>query len=300
MPRFCRFLLIALLAFCSSMLTAQTEYAINSNPDIVYAEIAGQELMLDLYTPEVVENPGLVLWVHGGAWRTMTRKSRPTESIVAAFVPAGYAVASVEFRMSTEAQFPAQIHDIKAAIRFLRARQQEFGLNAERIVAMGNSSGGHLVAVLAVSNRAAGFSELQGTVGEYPGQSSDVQGVVSYYGASNLTTILAQSTPHGLSVREPALDLLIGGQPDEQTELARLASPALLVNSESVPLLLLHGDQDPQMPINQAHEIHGAYQAQGLDVQFEVVHGAAHGGALFHDQSRNATVLDFITRILGR
>ena len=300
MPRSCRLLLIVILASWQGMLSAQTEYAIDSNPDIVYAEIAGQELMLDLYTPEGVENPGLVLWVHGGAWRTMTRKSRPTQSIVEAFVPAGYAVASVEFRMSTEAQFPAQIHDIKAAIRFLRAQQQELGLNAERIVAMGNSSGGHLVAVLAVSNSAAGLSELQGTVGEYLEQSSDVQGVVSYYGASNLTTILGQSTPHGLSVREPALDLLIGGQPDEQTGLARLASPALLVSSSSVPLLLLHGDQDPQMPINQAHEIHGAYQEQGLDVQFEVVHGAAHGGALFHDRPRNAVVLEFITRILGR
>jgi len=300
MPRSCRLLLITILASWQGVLSAQTEYAIDSSPDIVYAKVAGQELMLDLYTPEGVEDPGLVLWVHGGAWRTMTRKSRPTQSIVEAFVPAGYAVASVEFRMSTEAQFPAQIHDIKAAIRFLRAQQQELGLNAERIVAMGNSSGGHLVAVLAVSNSAAGLSELQGTVGEYPEQSSDVQGVVSYYGASNLTTILSQSTPHGLSVREPALDLLIGGQPDEQTGLARLASPALLVTSDSVPLLLLHGDQDPQMPINQAHEIHGAYQEQGLDVQFEVVHGAAHGGALFHDQPRNEVVLNFITRILGR
>lgn len=299
MPRSCRLLLIVFLVSWQGMLSAQTEYAIDSNPDIAYAEVAGQELMLDLYTPQGVEDPGLVLWVHGGAWRTMTRKSRPTQSIVEAFVPAGYAVASVEFRMSTEAQFPAQIHDIKAAIRFLRARQQELGVNAERIVAMGNSSGGHLAAVLAVSNNAAGLSELQGEVGEHPEQSSDVQGVVSYYGASNLTTILAQSTPHGLSVREPALDLLLGGQPGEQTELARLASPALQVNSHSVPLLLLHGDQDPQMPINQAHEIHGAYQSQGLDVQFEVVHSAAHGGALFHDQSRNEIVLDFIARILG-
>lgn len=300
MLRSCRLVLCVLLAVQHGLLSAQTEYAIESYPDIVYAEVDGHELMLDLYTPGGVENPGLVLWVHGGAWRTMTRKSRPAESIVDAFVPAGYAVASVEFRLSTEAQFPAQIHDIKAAIRFLRAHQLEYGLNAERIVAMGNSSGGHLVAVLAVSNSAAGLKELQGAVGDHPEQSSDVQGVVSYYGASNLTTILAQSTPHGLSVREPALDLLIGGRPDDRNDLARLASPALLVNPDSVPLLLLHGDQDPQMPINQAHEIHGAYQSRGLDVQFEVVHGAAHGGALFHDQPRNAIVLDFITRILGQ
>ena len=164
---------------------------------------------------------------------------------------------------------------------------------------MGNSSGGHLVAVLAVSNSDAGLPQLQGSVGEDLQQSSDIQGVVSYYGGSNLTTILAQSTPHGLSVREPALDLLIGGQPDVEVELAKLASPALHVNEHSVPLLLLHGDQDPQMPINQAHELQGAYQAQGLNAKLVVLHGAAHGGAQFHDQKSNEIVLDFISGILG-
>jgi len=277
---------------------AQEDFAINSQPDIVYAEVDDKALMLDLYTPEGVEAPKLLVWVHGGAWRTMTRKSRPTQSVVDAFVPAGYAVASVEFRQSTEARFPAQIHDIKAALRFLRAEQEQLGVDAERIIAMGNSSGGHLVAVLAVSNSAAGLDQLQGAVGEHLDQSSDVQGVVSYYGGSNLTSILGQSTPHGLGVRQPALDLLIGGQPDVATELATLASPALHVSEHSVPLLLLHGDQDPQMPINQSHELHGAYKAEGLDVHFEVVHGAAHGGALFHDAPRNAVVVDFAQRIL--
>lgn len=298
--RLFKLVLIALVSFVPVMLTAQTDYSIESRADIVYAEVDGQQLMLDLYTPGGVENPALLLWVHGGAWRSMTRKSRPTESIVNAFVPAGYAVASVEFRQSTEAMFPAQIHDIKAAIRFLRARQDQLGVNAEKIVAMGNSSGGHLVAVLAVSNRAAGLPELQGSLGSYANESSDVQGVVSYYGGSNLTTILSQSTPHGLSVREPALDLLLGGQPDDKVALAELASPVLHVNDQAVPLLLLHGDQDPQMPINQAHELQGAYESQGRDVELVVIHGAAHGGPLFHDRERNAIVLDFVRRILGK
>ncbi len=291
-------LILACSALLSTMATGQARYSVVSQPDIVYAQVDGQDLLLDLYTPAAVANPPLVVWVHGGAWRTMTRKSRPTEAIVDAFVPAGFAVASVEFRQSTAAKFPAQIHDIKAAIRFLRARQQELAIAADRIVAMGNSSGGHLVAVLAVSNSDSALRELQGEVGDFFQYSADVQGVVSYYGGSNLTTILAQSTPHGLSVREPALDLLLGGQPNVVSELAALASPALHVTERSVPLLLLHGDQDPQMPINQSHEMHAAYKALGLDVAFEVVHGAAHGGALFHDAQRNAVVTEFITRIL--
>ena len=83
---------------------------------------------------------------------------------------------------------------------------------------------------------------------------------MSYFGASNLTTILDQSTPHGLSVRIPALDLFIGGQPEQLPEVARAASPIYHVDSQSPPVFLVHGDQDPQMPINQSHELYGAYK----------------------------------------
>ena len=121
---------------------------------------------------------------------------------------------------------------------------------------------------------------------------------MSYFGASNLMTILAQSTPFGLNMRVPSLTGLYGGPPDERTELARLASPIFHVDASDPPLLLLHGDQDPQMPINQSHEIHGAYEELGLDVQFEVVHGAGHGGAAFFDAERSALVLAFLDRTL--
>ena len=97
---------------------------------------------------------------------------------------------------------------------------------------------------------------------------SDVQAIVSYYGASNLTTILSQSTPFGLSVREPALDLFLGAQPDEAREIAEMASPVFHVDADDPPLLLLHGDQDPQMPINQSHELEGAYRLYGLSYNF--------------------------------
>ena len=130
-------------------------------------------------------------------------------------------MASVDYRLSTQAKFPAQIHDIKAAIRFLRARAADFHLDAGRIVIAGASAGGHLAALVGVSNR---NSELEGKVGDYLGADSSVQGIVSYFGASDLTTILDQSTPHGLDVRVPALDLLLGGQPKDLPELAKLAN----------------------------------------------------------------------------
>ena len=213
------------------------------------------------------------------------------------FVEHGIATASLDFRLSTEARFPAAVHDIKAAIRFLRANASEYGYRTDRIAISGSSSGGHLAALVGVTN---GHTALEGTVGDHPDQSSDVQAIVSYFGASNLTTILAQSTPHGLNVREPALKLLLGALPESAKELAELASPVFHVDRSDPPLLLVHGDQDPQMPINQAHELEGAYKQLGLDVSFDVVHGAAHGGNAFFSGDHLTRALEFLHRTIGR
>jgi dipeptidyl aminopeptidase/acylaminoacyl peptidase len=121
-----------------------------------------------------------------------------------------------------------------------------------------------------------------------------VQGIISFYGGANLTTILKQSTPHGLSVRVPALDLLLGGQPENLPALARLASPVFHVDRRDPPLLLLHGDQDPQMPVNQSLELFSVYKSAKAPVQLEIVHGAGHGGAMFYDAERMAVVKKFL------
>lgn len=269
-------------------------YAQSRQPDyenVVYATIEGDSLLLDIYLPVGVAAPPLVVWIHGGAWRSGTKASVPT-----VFVENGFATASIEYRLSTEARFPAQAHDIKAAIRFLRAEQAAYGFRADRIAIAGSSAGGHLAALIGLSN---GDPKLEGTVGDHRSESSDVQAVVSYYGASNLMTILNQSTPHGLDVRRPALQLLLGGLPDAMPEVAQLASPIFYVDRTDPPLLLLHGDQDPQMPINQAHELEGAYRKFGLDVQFHVVHGASHGGEVFYSSEHLDRVLSFLARTLG-
>ena len=122
-----------------------------------------------------------------------------------------------------------------------------------------------------------------------------MQAIVDLYGASNLTTILRQSTPHGLNTRTPALELLLGGLPEAVPELAKLASPVFQVDPSDPPLLLEHGDQDPQMPINQAHELQGAYEKLGLPVVFKVMHGSGHGGPAFTDDA-NLTLIDSFLR----
>lgn len=254
---------------------------------IAFATVAGHELRLDLYRPDGAAPVGLIVWVHGGAWRAGSRASVDLKGMT----KRGWAVASVDYRLSTEARFPAQIFDIKAALRFLRSHAAEYGYPAAPFVIAGSSAGGHLAALVGVTN---GERALEGDEGADLHASSAVQGIVDLYGASNLTTILAQSTPHGLSVRKPALDLLLGGQPDAVPELARQASPVFHVDASDPPLLLLHGDQDPQMPISQAHELQGAYERFGRPVQFVVMHGSGHGGPAFTtDRS-----LDLIDRFL--
>ena len=256
-------------------------------PDVEFVRVGEMALRLDLHLPARTPRAPLIVWVHGGAWRSGSRKDMPLVSLV----EAGYAIASVDYRLSTQARFPAPVHDIKAAVRFLRSHGGTWSLPTKRILIAGDSAGGHLAALVGVSN---GSKELEGALGADRTTSSDVQGIMSFYGGANLTTILKQSTPHGLSVRVPALDLLLGGQPDAVPELARLASPVFWVDGEDPPLLLLHGDQDPQMPVNQALELFSAYRSKRATVQLEIVPGAAHGGSVFYDSERMKVVKKFL------
>jgi acetyl esterase/lipase len=244
-----------------------------THQDLEYARVEHKPLLLDLYLPKWKPTVS-VIWVHGGAWRAGSKKDVP----VLRWCDQGMAIASVDYRLSPEAPFPAQIHDIKAAIRWLREHSSRYQIDPNRIVVAGSSAGGHLAALVGVSNT---VRELEGTVGPNAGASSDVQAIVSFFGASNLQTILSQSTPFGLNMRVPALELLLGGKPDQKPELAKLASPVSHVDDRDPPIWLIHGDQDPQMPINQSHELQGVYKQHKLPVQFEVVHGGKHGGAGF-------------------
>ena len=255
--------------------------------DIAYVE-AGHELQrLDIYLPRTPGPHPLIIWVHGGAWRAGSKLDMPLGGLIAQ----GFAVACLDYRLSTVAPMPAQMHDIKAAIRFLRAHSAEYGFDPKRFAVAGSSAGGHLAALTGTSN---GNAELEGELGAHLDQSSDVQAIVSLFGASNLQTILSQSTPHGLSVRVPALQLLLGGQPDEKPALAKLASPVTHVSAKVPPLLLIHGDADPQMPIEQSRELDAAYRKAGRPVKFLVMPGSVHGGKEFYDAEHLALVENFL------
>jgi acetyl esterase/lipase len=255
--------------------------------DVPYATVQEIELKLDFYPSKIDGVSPLIVWVHGGAWRRGSRSNVPIRRLT----EDGFSIASLDYRLSGTARFPAQVQDIKAGIRFLRAHAKRFQVDPDRIVIAGASAGGHLAALVGVSDSVAPLEDL--AMGNSHVKSR-VAAIVSLYGASNLQTILSQSTPHGLSVREPALQLLLGDLPDAKPDLARLASPVEHVDSTDPPLLLFHGDQDPQMPINQSHELQGVYQRTGLPVSFDVLHGAAHGGKAFYDDKNLKRMSDWI------
>jgi acetyl esterase/lipase len=279
-----------LQAFLLLLYTQASASVEPTHKDVIYATANGTDLKLDIYLPEGIASPAIVIWVHGGAWRSGTKANVPP-----LFFENEFAVASLDFRQSTQAPFPAAIHDIKAAIRFLKGNADRYKYKASRIAIAGSSSGGHLAALVGSTN---GNQTLEGGLGNYLKESSEVHAIIDYFGASNLTTILAQSTPHGLSVRKPALQLLLGAQPEDTVALAKLASPVFHIDKQDPPLLILHGDQDPQMPINQSHELEGQYKKQNLDVQFEVVYGAAHGGDVFFSGEYATLAINFLRRTL--
>lgn len=278
-------LVIFLLLPGAGSLSAQPNYQ-----DLEYARAGDRRLLLDIYLPAGVANPILVVWVHGGAWHSGSKENPPM-----GLLTKGFALASVDYRLSVEAPFPAQAHDIKAAIRYLRGNARKYGYRADKIAVWGSSAGGHLAALIGAANE---HPALEGELGDYRGESSSVQATVDFYGPTNFLTILAQSTPHGVSVRAPALALLLGKPVEQVPELARLASPFHLVDAADPPIFIAHGDQDNQVPVNQSLELQWAFQDKGILVQLEIVHGAGHGSKDYYQPEFVEKVADFLRRVL--
>jgi acetyl esterase/lipase len=282
------FSILFTVSCCSRLDSGQPAQA-----NIQYGQVGESALLLDFYEPieKKHSTSPWIMWVHGGAWRSGSKSDMPLGKLL----ESGFAVVSVDYRLSTVAKFPAQVHDINAAIRYVRLNATKFAIDPDKFVIAGSSAGGHLAALVGVS---ADVPELAGDLNAGP--MTNPQAIVSFFGGSNLQSILSQSTPHGLSVRIPALELLLGGQPDQVPELAKLASPVSHVNANDPPLWLFHGDQDPQMPINQSHELDGRYHSLGLRCKLEVIHGGKHGGKEFFTDDRLKKLADELHTVWGK
>lgn len=264
-----KWVVVLLVVCCSQM--AWTVHAHSVLRDIEYASVDGISLRLDLYLPDPspVDSVPLVIWVHGGGWRSGSKDGTYAPDTLGDT----YAVASVEYRLTDVAIFPAQIHDVKAAVRWLRAHAEEYGLDPQRFGAWGSSAGGHLVALLGVS---CGNVDLEGTVGEYLNESSCVQAVCDFFGPTDFSSLMAQRGV-GATRRPMAEDLLLGGAVEDLAQLAELASPMAHVSVASPPFLIMHGSDDATVPVEQSVAFDAALRAVGVDSTLIIIEGAGHG-----------------------
>jgi len=273
-PRFVLFLALALpVALVSA---AEDSAPAPTHKDLLVATVDGIELKLDLYMPgDDMENPPLVIYIHGVGWRNGSyTQLRTNPARVSYLVNHGFAVASIAYRLTDKAKFPAQLHDCKAAVRWLRAHAEEYGYDASQIGVAGTSAGGHLATMLGVTGR---VKELEGDVGGNLDQSSTVQAVVDYYGAMDFI-LRSQNQQKKTEPADSVVHLLIGGAVRKNGDKARIASPVTHVSEDDPPLLVIHGDQDTTVLPDQAERIMEEYEKAGLEAMMELVPGAGHGG----------------------
>lgn len=264
------------------------KYEIERKNDILFAQPDGVDLLLDIYLPKGAESPPLVMFIHGGGWQNGDRK-RCRLGWLAAH---GYAVASVEYRMSQEKVFPAQIEDCKGALRWLRANAEKYGYNAKKVVVAGTSAGGHLSQLMGTSGD---VKELEGEVAGNLEESSRAQGVIAYYGASDFVK-RSQNQPKKTDDPSGSAYRLIGGPVKNNLEKARSASPATYVSKDDPPLLMLHGAKDTTVFLDQSENLEKLYRDAGLDVYLHVEANAGHGWKLNAEEKK--LVLDFLAKHL--
>ena len=256
--------------------------------DFPYVENGHERNRLDLYLPEkAAAKLPLVVWIHGGGWKAGSKENCPGVSMVTR----GYALASINYRLSQHAPFPAQIQDCKAAIRWLRANAQQYHLDADHIGVWGGSAGGHLVALLGTTGN---VKELEGS--GHLDQSSRVQCVVDFFGP---TDFVGWDPEFNKAVYEMIAHLL-GGPVLENKEKARQASPVTYVSKSAAPFLIMHGDQDKLVPLAQSQVLAAALKKAGAEVTLQVIQGAGHGGPAFSTPENLKQIDDFFAKHLGK
>ncbi|HHY86767.1 MAG TPA: alpha/beta hydrolase [Verrucomicrobia bacterium] len=240
--------------------------------NLAYVANGHERHKLDLYLPANTNSPvPLIIWVHGGAWSAGSKERPPGLR----FLSRGYAVASINYRLSQHAVFPAQIEDCKAAVRWLRTHASEYGLDPGRFGAWGASAGGHLVALLGTAGDVKEFD-----TGEHLEVSSRVQAVVDFFGPTDLLRMDEQLGDKG-TFKHDAPDSpesrLLGGPLQENKEKARRANPIPYVSAGDCPMLIVHGDADPLVPWQQSELLHEALKKAGVRSTLHLVKGGGHG-----------------------
>jgi len=245
--------------------------------DLPYADTDNPRQRLDVYLPKARKSETalpIIVFIHGGGWLAGDKGSG--QGNLLRFVKTGdYAGISIGYRLTNEAQWPAQIHDCKAAIRWIKAHAKERGLDPGKIAVWGTSAGGHLVSMLGTCGD---VKELEGTLGKNLDQDSKVTCVVNYFGPEDFLTMVRQpSTIDRTKGNDYPEAKLLGGPVPERESVAKEASPVTHISKGDAPFFTAHGTKDPLVPFAQAEELHTALQKAGVPSHLQEMTNGGHG-----------------------
>ncbi|WP_116107340.1 alpha/beta hydrolase [Lewinella sp. IMCC34191] len=291
------FALLVLLCFAIT-LSAQTNrvYAYFPegtvlHPDLNYAGDTLSKHLLDLYLPPDTDGPlPLVVWIHGGAWMVNDKYADMSymQQTVHDIVGGGYALASIDYRHSTQAVFPAQLQDCNQAIEFLNYHAADYGLDTSRIAVMGFSAGGHLASLVGLAHNKAGE--------EFYAPGTDhgfrIRGVVDFYGPANLVMFPGAGDP------ESPESKLLGAPALDRPDLAAAASPVTYVDAADPPFLIVQGELDESVNPAQSRLLSSWLSLGGVENELIIVPGAPHYGPEFDVPEVRERVLSFLNRVL--
>ncbi|MEM6279096.1 MAG: alpha/beta hydrolase, partial [Verrucomicrobiota bacterium] len=254
--------------------------------DIQFATVDGIPLKLDLYRPESLPEGPLptVLWIHGGGWLKGS-KDRCKADFLAQH---GFAVASVEYRLTDVAQWPAQIDDCTAAVRWVRNNHSDYHLDPNALGAWGGSAGGHLAALM----------------GTRPGPEEEeirVEAVCDWYGPTNLLTMppnVVSETRTYEQVSQSNGAKLLGAPVPDVPEIAKDASALHQISPDDAPFLIMHGSEDPGVPLEQSTLFHKALKEAGVESNLVILEGAGHGGKEFMEEDVQEQIVSFFRKHL--
>ncbi|MFO0960580.1 MAG: alpha/beta hydrolase [Isosphaeraceae bacterium] len=279
--------LMALAFLSGSACMAQAVPGVVAEYDLVYTRAGGTDLKIDMAWPAEGKWPyPAVLVIHGGAWKAGDKASnRP---LLAEFAARGYVAVSPQYRFCPKEIFPAQVHDVKAAVRWLRANAGKYKVDPEHIGAVGFSAGGHLSLMLGLTGPSDGLE------GDVPADapSSKVQAVVNYFGPTDLA---ASDLPE---VSKPLVRDFLGGTPEEKASAFAQASPLTFVTKDDAPVLTYQGTKDPLVPHSQATKLADAMTVAGVPGRVELLLGAGHGWSGLDLEQTKAGTFAFFDRYL--
>lgn len=258
-------------------------------PDIQYGFASERALMMDIMYPPVEEKKHpVVIWVHGGGWSSedLTRVYRP-EMEMAYLCKMGFVCASIDYRLSQHAPFPAQIEDCKEAVRFLRANAEKYGIDTAHFGAWGESAGGHLVELMAVTE------DDEFIRGENQEFSSKIQAAVPWYAPKDMRKDI-----QAMKQNENWARLFAAETDEESMKLMEAASPIVYANRKNPPMLLMHGRADKLVSVMESVEYYKALKAAGNDARLVLIPDQGHG--FFAGDEYYDVIYNFFEEILKK